>query len=742
MNVTLRKFVVGFLALAALIGIYLLYARANRTPQIDAGLTKTAPPPVIDANADAPTEVGTVLDVGIVRVEQTRFLHRNERNQVDRDFGFEQLLHQQGNQWEITNPYLKLFFPTFQCIVTANRGKVQVETAFSRLMASDALFSGNVVIHIVPSEPNDAMECFIHLDDVGFLAARSLFSSEGAVRFLSRRAQLAGTGMELIYDEARSRLELFRIFKLDSLRLRSREMGSVADLTPRQRSGSATSSQDTVAGQTPAEGGRVTPPDDRYQCIFHRNVAIAMPDRVVAARDELAIDNILWSGSKRPGVLTKSAVDPNDPNAAPYPGPNALDTSVSSHSTISSISPEFFDTVVTCDGGFEVTPMGSRISVPARRELSEAKSQTAEDRRQKAENGVPSSVVSSPSSGSPGRQRATAQRIHFNAFTTDTTLDGPVEMAFPLDPNSLQGGKAAANAMPMTIAAQKDVRFLAAASQVLFQGDCKVALSRSEPNLTSEYILTAPRLVLDLASDPNKKKPIAVTARKLVTDGGPAVLRILRKGPGGLLGWTKLDAVQLQYEVVPRPPAAPGAARTSAVQFTAIGPGEIWIRNDEIVNAKADPNQFSLGRPCIARLTNWDTLKYSAATNQIIAEDDAQQLLLDYFPLVDGKYIPHTQAQTVAGHVEASFKEVTKGHLELATLTATKGIEYEDEKGGQSFIGSTLSYDYGQSLVAVRGDAEQRCYLNGALVDQIDLNLKTGRIQAEFPSPSVFQVRR
>ena len=721
MNVTIRKFAVGLIALGALIGVYLLYAQTNRMLPIGADLAKTVPVPMTDVNAAPQNDVGTIAGVGVGRVEQTRFLHRNERNQVDREFGFVQLLHQQGNQWEITNPYMKLFFPTFQCTVTANRGKVQVETAFSRPMASDAFFSGNVVIHIVPSEPNDALECFIHLDDAGFLAARSLFSTEGAVRFLSRRAQLTGTGMELLYDEGRSRLELFRIFNLDSLRLRSREMGSVADLTPRRRPGNAAPSQDAAPGQMPVGKGTATPPDDRYQCIFHRNVAIEMPDRVVVAREELAIDNILWSGSKRPDVLAKPAPDPNDPNAAPYPGPNALDTTASSHSDISSIPPEFFDTVVTCDGGLEVTPMSGGLKTADRGRKADTKGQMAKD-------STPSSVVRPPSSGSPDRQRAAAQRIHFNAFTTDTTLDGPVEMAFPLDPNSLQGARAAAKAMPMTITAQKNVQFLAAASQVLLDGDCKVTLSRSEPNVTYEYTLTAPRLVLDIASDPNKAKRDAVTVRKLVTDGGPTALRILRKGPDRLLGWTTLDAAQLQYEADSR-------------QFTAAGPGEIWIRNDEMVNAKADPNQFSLGRPCVARLTNWDMLKYSAATNQIIAEDDSQQLQLDYFPLVDGKYDRHN-TRTVAGHVEASLKEITKGHLELATLTATKGIEYEDERGGLSFVGSTLSYDYAQSLVAVRGDAEQPCLLNGAFVDQIDLNLKTGRIQAEIPGPSVFRVRR
>jgi len=104
MNVTIRKVVVGFIALAALIGVYLLYTRTNRTPHIEMDLAKTVPPPVIDANADSQNDVGTVLGVGIGRVEQTRFLHRNERNQVDRDFGFEQLLHQQGNQWRSPIP--------------------------------------------------------------------------------------------------------------------------------------------------------------------------------------------------------------------------------------------------------------------------------------------------------------------------------------------------------------------------------------------------------------------------------------------------------------------------------------------------------------------------------------------------------------------------------------------------------------------------------------------------------------
>jgi hypothetical protein len=723
MNLRIRKFVVGLVALVAMIGVYLLYVQMDRTPPIVADLSEP-PPPVVDVNRDPQSTAGTIAGVGIGQVEETRFVHRNERNRIDRVFGFHQLLHKQGNQWEITNPYMELYLPTFQCTVTANRGRVQVETAFSRPMASDARFSGNVIIHIAAAEPNDALECFIHLDDVEFVAAKSLFSTIGVVRFLSRRARLTGTGMDLLYDEGHSRLELFRIFTLDSLRLRSRELGSMADLTPSHppRPGATAPSPEpnTPVGPSVAGTGPATPPVDRYQCLFHGNVVIDMPERVITARDDLAIDNILWSSSKNLDAVAQPAADSNDANAPVPSAPKPLNTAGSSYAALSSIPPESYDTAVTCNGGLEVTLMGTKLKIERREPKTEETVRNAAD-------AASSSVAHPASSGTSARQHATAQRINFNVVTTDTTLAGPVEMMFPLDPNGFPAARVSTKALPMTITARKDVRFLAAANQIIFEEDCKVVASRSEPNLTYEYILAAPRLVLDVASDPNQGKKGSVDARRLVTDGGPASLRILRKSPDKLLGSTVLDAVQLQYSASPR-------------QFMAIGPGEIRIRNDEMLDAKADPNQFSLGRPCIVRLTNFDTLRYFADTNRIIAENEAQQLRLDYVPLVDGKYTRYTR--TVAGHVEATLKEITKGHLDLATLTATHGIDYEDETAGLSFVGSTLSYDYSQSLVAVRGDSEQPCSLNGALVPQIDLNLKTGRIETGISGPSVFRVRR
>jgi hypothetical protein len=140
MMATLRKLVVGLLTLGTLAGVYWLYTHLYQAPLLVPDQGSPLPAAVTDANTGPAHEVGTVFGVGIGRVEQTQFVHRNERNEVDRDLGFEQLLHQRGNQWEITKPYLKLYFPAFRCDVTANHGRVHVETVFSRLTAGTPCF--------------------------------------------------------------------------------------------------------------------------------------------------------------------------------------------------------------------------------------------------------------------------------------------------------------------------------------------------------------------------------------------------------------------------------------------------------------------------------------------------------------------------------------------------------------------------------------------------------------------------
>ncbi len=190
-----------------------------------------------------------------------------------------------------------------------------------------------------------------------------MFSSTGAVRFLSHAMRLTGTGMELLYDGPRSRLELFRVFDLDSLRLRSSEIKGLtkkkksSDSSPREEEGpAAVEDSREVAFAT---DGSNAPPADVYQCVFRRNVRLDSPEIVAVARDVLSINNIQWARPNSPDSKDKQTADPNGPKTVPLPVRNALNTAASSYPAMSSIPDELYDIVVTCDGGADITLLGA-----------------------------------------------------------------------------------------------------------------------------------------------------------------------------------------------------------------------------------------------------------------------------------------------------------------------------------------------------------------------------------------------
>lgn len=736
MGLNLRKLAVGILALGVLAGVFSLYMRFNRTPPILVDEAQSAPMPMPDVNAaDAEPQAGTMYGVKVGRVRQTEFLHKNEQGRIDKKFGFEEVLHEQGNQWEIRKPYMWMDLDRFVCRVTADSGRAQLVETFGRLMPTDARFTGNVVIHVLSTGPGDSWECFIHLDDVGFLAEKSLFSSTGAVRFLSRAVRLTGTGMELMYDAPRSRLELFRVFELDSLRMRSSEVKALADegaedSAPRDEGGpemEADAGETAVVADatedTPAPADSNAPPPDVYQCVFHRNVRLNSPDGVVVAKDVLSINGIQWARPEEHDSKAGQAADPNGTQAAPLSAVNALNTTASSYPAMSSIPDELYDIVVTCDGGADITLIGGS---PMLAEIIAARVPKSE------------SVAAAPEpNDSSERQKVVAQRIDFDFLTNDTTMLGPVAMKFLVDPNNL-GEKAGGKPMPMEVTAQGAVRFLAASEQIVLEGGSTATLHRVEPNSSDEYRLAAPRLTLHLAVDSNTPDDVKVNLRRLVADGGsetpteidsaqtPVVtVRMNRWAGGKLLGQGTLNARELQYDANPD-------------RFAVTGPGFILLNNAETIRSKSDPNATI--EPCWVRMTNFDTLKYWSLSNRIVAEDDSQQLLIEYFPLVNGQWGPMTQV--VAGHIVATLQETARNQMDLVSLVASGGIEYDSELDHLNFIGSEMIYERDKSVLTIHGDEIRRCYLNGALVDKIVVDPKTGKVEFEVPSTSIFQVGR
>lgn len=226
MNFNSRKFFVWFISLGAMLSVYLLYNRVSQTAHIEIDTTAEYTNAVADSNAGGlDGEKGTIGDVGIGPVRIARFVDYNEDKTVKREFGFEKLLHEQGDEWEIEKPFMNIFRRNYECYITADKGNVQVETAAGKPGPKEGTLTGNVVIHILSETSGDIQESFIYLDDVDFIGEKSQFSTAGPVKFVSRDARMLGTGAELIYNDELSRLEFLKIIDLQSLHLKVPQAG-------------------------------------------------------------------------------------------------------------------------------------------------------------------------------------------------------------------------------------------------------------------------------------------------------------------------------------------------------------------------------------------------------------------------------------------------------------------------------------------------------------------------------------
>ncbi|MBN2447856.1 MAG: hypothetical protein JXO22_14080 [Phycisphaerae bacterium] len=731
MELNRRKLAVGLIVFGALVLVYLAYIRLGGAGRIDltprdqlgdAMLTGSAVRYDTNATRIAGAEVGAI--------QQTVFVHQTD-GVVDREFGFDTLLPQKGDQWKVTKPYMRLFMSGFRCHVTADEGEVQCETSGGgRPIPDDAMFSGHVVIHVIPNDPNEPVELFIYLDDVAFVADQSLFSTAGPIKFVSRVAQLVGRGMELIYDEGRNRLELFRIRELESLRARSADLKLLTDKSRRGQSPAADSNQpvephdpNTVVLTAGDASGNET--SDGYECVFWKNVRIETPEQIVVARQWLAVNNILWSGRQTvppapagPAAVSTTATvagpnEPNTPEIVPYPGPNALDTKPSKFIALSALPESSFDIVVTCDGGFVVGPKGVGTSTIDPNAVAAA---------------TDSDVATETPPTDPNHQMLFAEWIDVNAVTSNVELAGPVQIGFALDPNLLAGREPSGALMPVTVTAQKVVRYLAAINQVRFEGDC-VATVRQTIEMSNtvlvrdEYALRAPILTLDLAEDPNAPRD-KVKVKYVAAFGGPISFHGLRQADDETVGWVKLDGSRLDCNL-------PDGA------FLVTGPGTISVHSTVAADPNAARNEFTLDGPFYALMSDFKRLTYSAVTQRIVAESD-ERIQLGYLPIrEDGSYGPAVNAD--AGHIEVALTQTADDRMELAGLTASRGITYEDDK--QRFAGSVLTYDHALGLVHVTGDDAQPCYLNGFLVDQIEMNVSTGSVKTQFEAPGTLLVK-
>ncbi|MHC4570520.1 MAG: LPS export ABC transporter periplasmic protein LptC [Planctomycetota bacterium] len=718
-----RKFYVWLISLGAVFVVYLLYSQLSETPEIkiDRGAETVA-----DSNlGDFGSEIGMVGDVGVGTVKVAKFITLNKNKSVDRELGFEKLLHETGNEWEVEKPYMNVFRRNLKCHLTADRGHIQIEDTVGRPSPKDATLTGNVVIHILPEKGSDIKESFIYLDDLVFISEESQFSTDGPVKFVSQNALMLGKGMELVYNDELDHLDFLRIIHLDSLRLKTSseaglfssgkttetdidnlgEAGSQTQTEPPAEPVAAKVSQETKKIHAESKPATEERGSEYYRTVFSENVIIDSPEQLIVA-DELSISNILWSNapSEKPVKADIAEADTKRPSNVP----------VTSQSQPDEPLEEFVDTIVTCNNGIIVTPMDSPRTP---KNSAKLKTPAVDDKRLKSFDET------------TGRTTFVAQKIDYSEPTGDITASGTSELTFYVA--DIMGAEANETTVPVKVNARKKATFLPALNQVIFEGNVLCTMLQEKPNFQQKYTLSAPKLTVYFSKDNQSEANI----EHLTATGETVQLDTSKWAGEEVLGFTKLKCPKFDYDA-------------GQQMYLATGPGIIALDNSKIAEPERKVSRFSLQKPCSAVVRGFDTLKYFSKANQIIADAKREQMFIDYFPIVQGQYGQQVSATT--SHIEAMLYETTGGRTELSTLSATGGVTYKEEgkknRWGKrkdiQFVGSEMFYDGSKSIITAWGDELQPCLFNGVLAPGIEYNLKTGRIKTKVIGPGMLQMQR
>lgn len=676
-----RRFTIWLLSLLAVLVIYFVYNRISRTPFIPTDMMTTPAGQLADV-CDSQGNIGKVGGVGVGIIQNARYSTLNAQKQVERDFGFKELLHQDGNNWEIEKPYMNIYRQNFNCSITGDRADVTVEFVGGRITPKQGMLMDNVVIRILPKQRDAAGETDIYLDDIAFSADKSLFSTAGPIELVSENIRMTGRGVKIIYNGDDERLERLQITNLQSLHVKKWSQGSVLRSTP-----------DTGANNPKAQGEHPSKRGKYYQCTLDKNVRIETPTEQLFA-DALSITDIFASeGSDKQDA---NAPVP-DGNFAPVPAANRPAAAMPDESP--------GDISITCDGGIIVTPMGVSAE-----EKSPARQTTyAEIVAQQDTNAT-----------NVGKTTFRGVNVAYSATTGEAASIGPSSIAFDIN-EKIQDGAGRPGTVRMT--SRQRAAFSPASNKSTFEGDCRCTVSQEQNSMLQQYIVLADKLEIDLVKkDTNGSPAQSMDVNRMVATGPHTQLAGTKKIGSKLLTGVELRCTSIDYNTVDG-------------NFFAAGPGLIKVDNSQTDEPQDKLGRFSLRRKCYALMRNFAWLSYAGQNKHLTADAKDGSLLVDYFPLVEGR---NTEKVSItASHIEADINEVSTGRMELQDMWARGAVTYEDKD--TQVIGNEFIYDAKAALIDIYGDKVHPCNFNGAIIDRVRYDTKTGKWNTHLKGPGAIR---
>lgn len=607
-----RRFSIWLVSFLVVLVAYLIYNRMSRRPPIPTGGGSGE----ITDVCDSYDRIGMVGDVGVGVVKNARYIIRNAQKEVVGELRFEELLHQDGNDWELKKPYYRIDRRGFKCEMTGERARVVVEMAGDQPTPKEGILTGDVKVRIWPQRAGGISEGVIYLDDIVFVGEKSLFSTGGLVEYDSNDVQLLGKGMELVYDSVAERLEFLKITKLESLHIKRWSRGTL--LTGSRVKGTSEPSPEEKSSVKSGQG---------YKCVLDTNVVIeTLQERLMAQ------------------VLSINDISTGD-ETQDEPGGQATEESTGSvvvggQETTSLESAG--DVVVSCDGSVVILPMESAV------ELEQPPSASA-------------GVEQPAKTKADGKTTFYGDRIDYSAATGEAVATGATQLTFDVNDKKQDAGGVPAK---VTITAQRQAKFDPASNKGSFEGDCRCVAAQEDVNYLRQYFVLADSLDVDLAQKKNDENGMALDVNRLVATGDVVHLASTKKMGERLLGGVELKCTRIDYDTVED-------------KFVATGPGLIKMDNSQTDEPQKGLGRFSLRRKCFAFLRNFDSLEFDGGGNHLVAYSNEGSMLADFIPLSgdDGK----AKVAVTASRVEADVIETADGRTELGSLVAKGAVTYEDK---------------------------------------------------------------
>ncbi len=690
----LRNVILGMLAIFA---IYFIYVQFIKKHNFQNKPVQPGRGDIADLDATDPNEEYIVVDgVKISSAKKARFTTINPKTKLlDREFGFDTVLHDEGEQWEIEKPYMNIHRPGLICYIKADKGFVEMETDVSPPNPKDALLTGNVVAHIVPKPGSSVKESFINLEGLSFDSSRSTFTAPGKVEFISDNAYMSGSDLTLIYDDENNRLNLFRIEKLNDLRF-TVDSGYKFAQENVENKGKVAINEDTETSDAGEKSG--------YKAILDGDVLIDAGDKLIAA-EQVSISNIIWSDDSPDKPDQNMPVDNNEMGAN--------SAAVLAKNFTEKVLPE--DAVqikVSCTNGIVMVPADSLETLNNIEGFANGKSS-------------PEAVLEKIEQAE-GQTIFVAQTVDYDFISEDASAMGLSKLRFYI--KDFFGDKDSDFVIPATVTSYDNVTFSPKSNSITFEGNCRCRMARFEKGFLQEYLLSAPRLDVNLASEEiNDTNSIAdvETITAWGKKGQLARLSSVKKIGNDNLGGIELKSPKFVFDAADR-------------VFSAFGPGVVKADNSKIPQPSKDVGRFSMQRPCYAIVRNFDSLNYFLDDDKFVAVNKEQRMFIDYFPIMEEG---REQVSVTAGKIEAEMVKTAEGKVRLWTLLADNGISYEESD--KLFEGGSFLYNDQKSLITAKGSKDRPLFFNGVLFDGLEYDLKTDEIRdVEISGPGYFHVNR